>query len=83
MPDVHLADLETIRRYSVAVRRATADLDDVVAALRADLDALTTEVRPKRRVEPEYEAFANTEVVPSRAKRATKKSTTRRKAAGA
>ncbi len=49
MPEVNLTDLETIRRFSLATRGETADLEEVVAALRADLDALTAEVRPKKR----------------------------------
>jgi hypothetical protein len=35
--DVQLTDLELIQRWSLAVRTATADRADVIAALRADL----------------------------------------------
>lgn len=35
--DVQLTDLEVIQRWSLAVRRATAERAEVVAALRADL----------------------------------------------
>ena len=35
--DVQLTDLEVIQRWSLAVRSATADRAEVVAALRADL----------------------------------------------
>ncbi len=41
MAQVELTELETIRRFSLATRGATAPLEEVVAALRADLDALT------------------------------------------
>jgi hypothetical protein len=34
---VPLTDLEVITRFSLAVRAATADRDEVIAALRADL----------------------------------------------
>ena len=37
MDDVRLTDLEVIQRFSIAVRGETADRDEVVAALRADL----------------------------------------------
>ena len=38
MPDdVQLTDLEVIQRYSLAVRGATADRAELVAALEADL----------------------------------------------
>jgi hypothetical protein len=35
--DVQLTDLEVIQRFSLAVRGATADRDEVVEALEADL----------------------------------------------
>lgn len=38
--DVRLTDLQVIQRYSIAVRGETADRDELVAALRADLDWL-------------------------------------------
>jgi hypothetical protein len=37
---VELTDLDVIARYSLAVRAATADRDEVIAALRADLEWL-------------------------------------------
>ena len=39
--DVQLTDLEVIQRYSLAVRGATATRQELVAALRADLEWLT------------------------------------------
>ena len=39
--DVQLTDLEVIQRYSLAVQGATADRDEIVAALRSDLEWLT------------------------------------------
>ena len=40
--DVQLPDLEVIQRFSLAVRGATAPRAEVVAALQADLDWLTS-----------------------------------------
>lgn len=40
---VELTSLEVIRRYSLAVRQATADRDELVAALSADLARLQGE----------------------------------------
>ncbi|MDT5036713.1 MAG: hypothetical protein QOE03_1898, partial [Micromonosporaceae bacterium] len=37
---VELTDLDVIARYSLAVRAATADRDELIAALRSDLDWL-------------------------------------------
>lgn len=37
---VQLTDLDVIARYSIAVRSATADRDELIAALRADLSWL-------------------------------------------
>ena len=37
MADVRLTDLEVIQRYSIAVRGETAERDELVATLRADL----------------------------------------------
>jgi len=39
--DVTLTDLKVIQQFSLAVRGATADRDQVVAALEADLAWLT------------------------------------------
>lgn len=40
MDEVRLPDLETIRRFSIAVRQEHAPLDEVLEALRADLTRL-------------------------------------------
>lgn len=40
MESVRLPDLETIRRFSIAVRSEHADVEDVIEALRADLQQL-------------------------------------------
>ena len=37
---VELTDLDVITRYSLAVRASTADRDELIATLRADLDWL-------------------------------------------
>jgi hypothetical protein len=37
---VDLTELDVITRYSLAVRAATADRDELIATLRADLDWL-------------------------------------------
>jgi hypothetical protein len=37
---VDLTELDVITRYSLAVRSATADRDELIATLRADLDWL-------------------------------------------
>ncbi|HEX3900815.1 MAG TPA: hypothetical protein VHW74_16810 [Mycobacteriales bacterium] len=37
---VQLTDLDVIAKYSIAVRSATADRDELIAALRADLSWL-------------------------------------------
>jgi hypothetical protein len=43
---VQLTDLQVIQQFSLAVRGATADRDDVVAALEADLAFLKGTRRP-------------------------------------
>ncbi|MFP5223960.1 MAG: hypothetical protein ACLGH3_00135 [Actinomycetota bacterium] len=40
MASVRLPDLETIRRFSIAVRSEHADADEVIEALREDLTNL-------------------------------------------
>ncbi|MCA1721884.1 MAG: hypothetical protein LC779_12545 [Actinobacteria bacterium] len=40
--DVQLPDLQVIQRYSLAVRGASAPRADVIAALRADLEWLSS-----------------------------------------
>jgi hypothetical protein len=46
---VELTDLDVITRYSLAVRAATADRADLIAALRSDLAWLEGGRRPARR----------------------------------
>ena len=50
--DVQLPDLEVISRYSLAVRAATAPREEVVAALRADLEWLTSGATPAAAAAP-------------------------------
>jgi len=38
--EVRLPDLETIRRFSIAVRQEHAPVEDVIDALRTDLERL-------------------------------------------
>lgn len=45
--DVQLPDLQVIQRYSLAVRGATAPVEDVVEALQADLAWLTGRARAR------------------------------------
>lgn len=40
MAEIRLPDLETIKRFSIAVRSEHADADEVIDALRTDLQAL-------------------------------------------
>ncbi|MDQ1403578.1 MAG: hypothetical protein QOG03_1894 [Actinomycetota bacterium] len=40
MADVQLVDLEVIKRYSLAVRQATAPADELLAALDASREAV-------------------------------------------
>lgn len=49
---VDLTDLETIRRFSLAVRQATASRAELVAALSADLERLGAATPPKSRPRP-------------------------------
>ncbi len=46
--EVQLTDLQVIQQFSLAVRGATADRDEVVAALQADLAYLTGGQRPRK-----------------------------------
>jgi hypothetical protein len=48
LDEVRLPDLQTIRRFSIAVRQEHAPLSDVLDALRADLDRLEREAAPRR-----------------------------------
>jgi len=54
--DVRLPDLEVIKRFSIAVRREHAPAEEVIAALRADLEKITGRARtPAPRVERDDE----------------------------
>ena len=50
--DVPLTDLEVIRRYSLAVRSATADREQLLAALRSDVAWLEGRGSGNRRTAP-------------------------------
>jgi hypothetical protein len=45
---VRLPDLETIRRFSIAVRSEHAPAEDVIEALRADLDRIERAIGRRR-----------------------------------
>jgi hypothetical protein len=45
---VQLTDLDVIARYSIAVRTASADRDELIETLRADLEWLERNHRPPR-----------------------------------
>src|SRR5438874_1135685 len=69
---VELTDLDVIARYSLAVRTATADRNELIAALRSDLDWLegssrrrAPQAEPRRAAPP-----APATTPPPRAKRA-------------
>jgi hypothetical protein len=47
---IELTDLDVISRYSLAVRHATANRDDLIATLRSDLEWLESLGVPARRV---------------------------------
>ena len=66
---IELTDLDVISRYSLAVRSATAPLDEVVAALRSDLTWLEgLQKRPSR-------TAAKNGAAPSRRAAAARKTT--------
>jgi len=48
LDDVRLPDLETIRRFSIAVRQEHAPLGDVLDALRTDLSRLERAIGARR-----------------------------------
>jgi hypothetical protein len=52
---VQLTDLDVITRYSIAVRRATADRDELIETLRSDLTWLERGLRRGRTVDAEPE----------------------------
>lgn len=49
MEQVRLPDLEVIRRYSIAVRREHAPVEEVLEALRADIETIQRAVGGPRR----------------------------------
>jgi len=49
---VDLTELDVITRYSLAVRSATADRDELIAALRSDLAWLESTGRPRATAAP-------------------------------
>jgi hypothetical protein len=72
---VELTDLEVIQRWSLAVRGASADRADVVAALRADLAWLE---RGRTQETPRASTRASTAGKTTAKKPAAKKTTTSR-----
>ncbi|MDX6286964.1 MAG: hypothetical protein QOG53_2449 [Frankiales bacterium] len=74
--DVQLTDLEVIQRWSLAVRSASAERGEVVAALRADLAWLEGRRATKRAGSDE------TPRRPAAKKSATKKATSSRSSTG-
>lgn len=52
MEQVRLPDLEVIRRYSIAVRREHAPVEEVLDALRTDMEAIEREIGGRRRAKP-------------------------------
>ncbi len=56
MDQVRLPDLEVIKRFSIAVRREHASVEEVLEALRADLAAIGgAQARPRREAPREPE----------------------------
>jgi hypothetical protein len=49
---VRLPDLEVIRRYSIAVRREHAPVEEVLEALRADVATIEAEIGGGRAARP-------------------------------
>jgi hypothetical protein len=72
---VQLTDLDVIARYSIAVRRASADRSELIETLRADLAwlesgrrrALDTVVEPGSSVEPDPEPSTGPDAPPAEA----------------
>lgn len=71
MESVRLPDLETIRRFSIAVRSEHADVDEVIDALKLDLQRLLEatgrlkkptptagEAKPKKKAAPKASSKA-------------------------
>jgi hypothetical protein len=69
---IDLTDLEVISRFSLALRRSTASRADVVAALEADLTALTGGRRTASKVAAPAPAKAAPATVAPPAKTAAK-----------
>jgi hypothetical protein len=46
--EVRLPDLQTIRRFSIAVRQEHAPIGEVLEALRADLERLERAAAPRK-----------------------------------
>src|SRR3954452_24548009 len=92
---VELTDLDVISRYSLAVRAATADRNELIATLRADLDwlqggrtrrtpAASTPARSAPEPEPALEPEPEAALEPARKPRTTQRRSTpdRRSPAG-
>ena len=76
--DVQLPDLQVIQRYSLAVRGATAPVDEVIAALQSDLAWLTAGARRRTTPTP-----TRTATKPTSTKAVAKKAATAKKSAPA
>jgi hypothetical protein len=74
---VRLPDLETIRRFSIAVRSEHADADEVIEALREDLTNLL-KATGRLKAKDEAPAPKKPAARKSTAKKSTAKRTTRR-----
>ncbi|HVA61762.1 MAG TPA: hypothetical protein VNG13_14685 [Mycobacteriales bacterium] len=85
---VQLTDLDVISRYSLAVRTATADRAELIAALEADLGWLRgrggrTQAQPRLPSRPERAPAATRATTPARKAAATRARTPARKASAA
>ena len=72
---VTLTDLEVIQRWSLAVRQASADRAEIVAALRADLDWLEGGHRPTVDLDDEDDGDLDEAPAPRATKRAAPRKT--------
>ena len=52
MDQVRLPELETIRRFSIAVRSEHADAEEVIEALRMDLERVEGALKGRRTTAP-------------------------------
>lgn len=82
---VQLTDLDVIARYSIAVRTASADREELIQTLRADLEWLERNHRPARPapvadagVDEEFEPDPAPAPAPTPPKRAAKKATVKK-----